>query len=88
MLTKYKLAKKLKVSVSHVSEILNRKEYASLPTALKIEKATHGEVKVEDIVRPEIRAALREYLSLRMSKTSHNREGEESGKNAEEVTVE
>ena len=85
MLTKYKLAKKLKVSVSHVSEILNRKEYASLPTALKIEKATHGEVKVEQIVRPEVARALKEYLSLRcMSKTSHNREGEESLRSEEE----
>ena len=85
MLTKYKLAKKLKVSVSHVSEILNRKEYASLPTALKIEKATHGEVKVEQIVRPEVARALKEYLSLRcMSKTSHDGEGEESLRSEEE----
>ena len=84
-MTKYKLAKKLKISVSHVSEILNRKEYASLPTALKIEKATHGEVKVEQIVRPEVAKALREYLSLRcMSKTSHDGEGEESLRSEEE----
>ena len=69
-ITKYALAKKLGVTPTHIIEVLNGKEYASLPTALKIEKATHGEVKVEQIVRPEVAKALREYLSLRcMSKS-------------------
>ena len=83
-ITKYALAKRLGITPTHIIEVLNGKEYASLPTALKIEKATRGEVKVEDIVRPEIRAALREYLSLRMSKRSHNGDREESLRSEEE----
>ena len=84
-MTKYGIARKIGLTSTHVINILNGKEYASLPTALKIEKATHGEVKVEQIVRPEVAKALREYLSLRcMSKTSHNGEGEESLRSEEE----
>lgn len=84
-MTKYSLARKVGLTSAHVINILNRKEYASLPTALKIEKATHGEVKVEQIVRPEVARALKEYLSLRcMSKTSHDGEGEESLRSEEE----
>ena len=77
MLTKYKLAKKLKVSVSHISEILNHKEYASLPKAVAIEIATNGEVKVEQIVRPSVAKALKEYLKLRCPFTLSNLREEE-----------
>ena len=37
-ITKYALAKKLGVTPTRIIEVLNGKEYASLPTALKIEK--------------------------------------------------
>lgn len=85
MMTKYKLAKRVGITPTHAINVLNRKEYASLPKAVAIEIATNGEVKVEEIVRPEVAKALREYLSLRcMSKTSHNGEGEESLRSEEE----
>ena len=79
------LARKIGVSPTFISNLKKGVKFADLPTALKIEKATHGEVKVEQIVRPEVAKALREYLSLRcMSKTSHNGEGEESLRSEEE----
>jgi len=85
-MTKYSLARKVGLTSAHIINILNRKEYASLPTAVRIEKATGGEVKVEDIVRPEVARALKEYLSLRCSmfKASHNGEEEKSLSRKEE----
>ena len=86
-MTKYGIARKIGLTPTHVINILNHKEYASLPTALKIEKATGGEIKVEQIVRPEVAQALREYLFLRcpmLSKTSHSKEEEKSLRSKEE----
>ena len=86
MLTKYRLAKKIGASVSHITDILNGKEYASLKKAIKIEIASKGKYKVEQLVRPEVAEALREYVRLRYPtlKTSHNGKGEESLKRKEE----
>ncbi len=60
-----KIAKDIGLHEVTLYRYLNRHNHASLPTALKIEKATHGKFKVEDLVRPEIAEALREYLRLR-----------------------
>ena len=76
MVTKYRLAKKVGVTPTHIIEITNRKTYASLPLALKIEKASNGLLKVEDIVRPEVAEALKEYLKLRCMSQSIRQEGE------------
>ena len=75
------LARKIGVSPTFISSLKKGAKFADLPTALKIEKATHGEVKVEEIVRPEVALALKEYLALRcsfMSKKSSNGEEKES----------
>ncbi len=61
------LAKKVGVSATIISNTKNGKKHVSLPLAVKIEKATNGEIKVEQIVRPEVAQALREYLLLRCS---------------------
>ncbi len=63
--TKYRIAKEVGVTPTCIINIINRKDYASLPLAVKIEKATGGEVKVEDIVRPEVAKALKEWWELR-----------------------
>ncbi|WP_457601093.1 helix-turn-helix domain-containing protein [Hydrogenivirga sp.] len=65
MLTKYRLAKRIGASVSHITDILNGREYASLKKAIKIEKETNGRYKVEQLVRPEVAEALEEYMKLR-----------------------
>ena len=79
MITKYRLAKKVGITPTHAINILNRKEYASLPKAVAIELVTKGEIKVEDIVRPEVARALEKYLSMRcMSKRSENGKRKES----------
>ena len=83
--TSRKIAKTLRINAHTAYLLLKQKKTASLPLAVRIEKATHGEVKVEQIVRPEVARALKEYLSLRcMSKTSHNGEGEKSLRSKEE----
>ncbi len=64
-----KLAKKVGVSATVISNI--KRKPVSLPTAIRIEKATGGEIKTEDIVRPEVAEALREYLRLRCSMNSN-----------------
>ncbi len=83
------LARKIGVSPTFISNLKKGVKFADLPTALKIEKATHGEVKVEQIVRPEVARALKEYLKLRCptSKTSSPEEQLKSDKKNKEVTV-
>ena len=77
MMTKYKLAKRVGITPTHAINVLNHKEYASLPKAVDIEIATNGEVKVEQIVRPSVAKALKEYLKLRCPFTLSNLREEE-----------
>jgi len=65
---KRKLAKETGVSPQLISMIFKRKKFARLPLAVKIEKLTNGEIKVEDLVRDDVREALEEYLKLRKCK--------------------
>jgi len=83
------LYKKVGITQAAWSQIRRGKRFADLPTAVRIEKATNGEIKVEQIVRPEVAEALRKYLKLRCptSKTSTHREKVKSDKKNEEVTV-
>ncbi len=77
MMTKYSLAKKVGITPTHAINILNHKEYASLPKAVAIEIATGGEVRVEDIVRPEVAQSLHKFLRLRCPMFSNlQKEGE------------
>jgi len=89
-MVKEPLYKKVGITQAAWSQIKRKKRYASLPLALRIEKASNGLLKVEDIVRPEVAEALREYLKLRcsISKTSAPEEQLKSDKKKEEVTVE
>ncbi len=63
--TRYRIAKEIGVTPSHLFQILSGVVHASLPTAVKIEKASNGEIRVEDIISPEVKAALIEYLQMR-----------------------
>jgi len=64
-ISKYRLAKQVGLTPTHVINILNSKDYASLEKAVEIEIATGGKYKVEDLVRPEVAEALRKFLTLR-----------------------
>ena len=74
MMSVRELARKVGVSPTFIGNVKKGTKHVDLLKAVTIEKATHWEVKVEDIIRPEVARALREYLSLRMSKRSHNGE--------------
>ena len=73
-----------------LSRILHRKRYASLETAVKIEIATGGKYKVEDLVRPEVAEALKTFLQLRcpMLQNLLRQEESQSVEKEEETTVE
>lgn len=89
-MTKYRIAKEVGVTPTHIIEVLNKKTYASFPKAVDIEIATGGEVKVEDIVRPEVAKALAEFLKLRcpmLKKIAQEQEGK-SVEDEGEFTVE
>ena len=90
MPTKYRIAKETGLSPAHIINVLNRKEYASLETAVKIEIATRGKYKVEDLVRPEVAEALKTFLQLRcpMLQNLLQQEESQSVEKEEETTVE
>ena len=69
------LAKQIGVSPTFISNLKKGKRFADLPTAVRTEIATHGKIKVEDIVRPSVAKALKEYLKLRIP-TNLQKEGE------------
>ena len=90
MPTKYRIAKETGLSTAHVINVLNGKEYASLPTAVAIEIATKGKYKVEDLVRPEVAEALKTFLKLRcpmLQKLSQENQAQ-SVEKEEKTTVE
>ena len=84
------LAKKIGKSTTGVIYIIRRKKYASLETAVKIEIATRGKYKVEDLVRPEVAEALKTFLKLRcpMLQNLLQHEESQSVEKEEETTVE
>ncbi|RUM30551.1 MAG: hypothetical protein DSY42_04450 [Aquifex sp.] len=88
-MTKYQIAKKTGISVSHIISVLNGKEYASLEKAVEIEIATGGKYKVEDLVRPEVAEALRKFLALRcpILRNFQISEDKQSVKKEEKTTV-
>jgi len=90
MPTKYRLAKQVGLTHTHVINILNGKDYASLPIAVAIELASGGKYKVEDLVRPEVAEALRKFLTLRCPILQKLKPlpQEESVKEGEKTTVE
>ncbi|ADO44924.1 hypothetical protein Hydth_0524 [Hydrogenobacter thermophilus TK-6] len=65
MVKQTELARKIGKAPSAISQILHKKRRADLPTAVAIEKASDGQLKVEKLVRPEVAQALKEYLRLR-----------------------
>ncbi len=77
MISKYKIARQIGTTPTHVINVLNGKEYASFPKAVDIEIATGGEVKVEDIVRPEVAESLQKFLRLRCPMFSNLQKEEE-----------
>ena len=89
-ISKYRLAKQVGLTPTHVINILNGKDYASLEKAVEIELATGGRYRVEDLVRPEVAEALRKFLTLRcpILQKLNNLSQEESVKEEEKTTVE
>ena len=73
-----------------LSRILHGKRYASLEIAVKIEIATNGKYKVEDLVRPEVAEALKTFLKLRcpMLQNLLQENQTQSVEEEEETTVE
>ena len=60
-------AKSMRVHPHTLYLLMKGKKFASLPLAVELEKVSGGRVKVEQVVRPEVVEALREYLRLRAS---------------------
>ena len=84
------LARKVGVSPTFISGLKKGTKHADLPKAVDIEIATGGEVKVEDIVRPEVAESLQKFLRLRCPMLKKIAQGQE-GKSVEdegEFTVE